>query len=176
MDSDTVARQLCPSGTYPFTNDVGDLYLFNADSGEHYRLTYTPTVTETDIHWTDTGAIAFTEIISHSMAYTLNQAMNITPVPSQDIVTPEPVDPFHENEEEGYAGPFASEGPNSYVSPDLDLVARVTHNETGSVNQITLHRFTYAPEEDIVIDFTESASGSVTLIGWQPSDYPYPVG
>lgn len=161
--------QYVSSGALPMTNHEGDVYLVNSDTGEKYRLSYTPADYEYDVHWTDEGEIAFTtyESIIHQSNYTIDQAMTVPEVPAEDIVWPEPVDE-DEYLTDWFAGVLRSPDPNigawddTVWTPEEDHV-RVLH--IGGLLAI-------APEAEFSLPLSESHE----LIGWRPSDYPYAQG
>lgn len=153
------------SKALPFTNHQGDVYLVNSETGQKHRITYTPAVLETDIHWIENGNIAFTEVIYAEHELTLEEAMNVEPVPKEAIVAPEYFD------EEGFYDPF--EG--VLVSPDPTIGAWTASN--------LLEKGIYAHELSIGDIYGKSRTPSFTItfeasirdvvIGWRPSDYPY---
>ncbi len=158
----TLLEEYSISFSMPYTNQRGDLYLVNADTGTQYRLTYTPATQETDIHWTDDGNIAFGIITAQEL--TLEQAMSIEVVPPDEIVTPEPVD------EEAYFGPLA----DVQVSPDPNLGAWVTP-QVGNLDELKIGSIVEGERTpDFSISIPDSYQSDNILIGWRPSDYPYP--
>lgn len=161
------------SGTLPSTNHRGDVYLINSESGEEYRITYTPAIGEGDVRWTDDGKIAFnvTVVERQNFTFTPEQAMKVEEIPSDEIVWPEPIDA-----EDYYGDPLA----NVMVSPDTWLGAWVSYPSTqGETSTRQLNIGHYLSIERTVIfsvSIPESYSYSNILIGWRPSDYRYPQG
>lgn len=78
------------SGALPRTNDEGDIYLVQADTGEIHRLTFTPTEYEGSLQWTDDGQISYT--LYRTTTLTLDEALSIQAPPYESIIQPEPVD------------------------------------------------------------------------------------
>lgn len=158
------------SGSVAITNHQGDLYLVNPETGEQHRLTYTPASYETDIHWTDDGEIAFTEVTTEKFIFTLDQAMNIEAVSTDQIKTPEPLD-----------GKFFRTPAPIMISPDPNIAAWVRQNYQpdnkkifelviGSVPTATFSTINFS------VAVAEPKIPDTVLIGWRPSDYPYSGG
>jgi Tol biopolymer transport system component len=150
------------SGSLPFSNHEGDVYLVNPQTGEQTRLSYTPAIAERDIHWRESGEIAFTEIIEETHVYSLEEAQNIEVVPNEEIVMPEEIDI------ENYYG-----STDMIVSPDPNIGARVSTNgseETGYRHELQFGLVYASSEELMSIGLSESHE----VYGWRPSDYPYP--
>lgn len=166
----SLSEQYVTSGTLPFSNYENDVYLANTETGEVYRLTYTPTVAKWDIHWTDEGEIAFSEVRVQQLSYTLEQAMNIEVVPHDKIVTPEPV-----NVDDYLYDPSA----DLEIAPDPNIAAKFIES-TVEGKQVYEIRIFHWNEMNPSIDFSISISNPNTfgtvLIGWRPSDYPYSGG
>ncbi len=80
-----------PYGYRGHADDQGDLYLFNNETNELSRLTYTPAEEEIAPHWTENGEIAFG--IVEDVALTIDDALQIQP--PDDIATPEVIHPQH---------------------------------------------------------------------------------
>jgi dipeptidyl aminopeptidase/acylaminoacyl peptidase len=153
------------SGTLPSTNHRGDVYLVSSQTGEQSRLTYSPSLYKSNVNWTETGEIAFTEIIEETHVYTIEEAQNIAVVPDEEIVMPEEIDP------EVYWG----SGSDLIMSPDPNIGAKVYSEgseETGYNHEIRIRNIFGSYEEYIAI----SLSDSYKVYGWRPSDYPYPIG
>lgn len=164
----TLQDQYVTSGTLPRTNDQGDVYLVNSETGGSYRLTYTPSEYETDIRWTDDGKIAFNEVTEQHLTYTLQQAMNVPVVPDDQIVAPEPINP--EDDYDPMQGVM--------VSPDPDLGAWVSPEQEG-IKMVELHIGNVLGGQRMAtfsILIPASYQYPAVLIGWRPSDYPYPYG
>jgi hypothetical protein len=148
----------------PFPNHHGDVYLFNSKTGGGHRLTYTPSVDEINIHWTEEGNIAFSEAIYKAYEFTLEEAMNIEPVPDEDIVI---------LEVQGRETPYRTDGIE--VSPDPRIGAWV---DTRALEEgIYTHTITvgsaYATPPVAHFRVTVETSHYHIDIGWRPSDYPY---
>ncbi len=163
----TLMEEYVTSGTLPVTNNEGDVYLVNSDTGASSRLTYTPAEREINIHWTEDGKIAFTEIVEQKMIFTLEQALNVEAVPLDQIVIPPPVD----------YNDFINPLQGVMVSPDARLGGWVNEMQQG--NDVT-----YELDFGSLLSEVRTANFSVSipypydsiLIGWRPSDYPYPQG
>jgi hypothetical protein len=157
------------NGVVPHTNHLGDVYLMNSDTGAKYRITYTPTVREVDVRWTEDRSIAFTEVIEQEWIFTIEEAMNVVEVPREEIVTPEPFDT------ENY---FNSSSSDILVSPDSERIAWVVSTEGHDGNRIYELNFgsTYSRTVEFSIPLPESYQFNNIIIGWRPSDYPYPQG
>ncbi|MBA3873782.1 MAG: hypothetical protein H0X30_32005 [Anaerolineae bacterium] len=159
------------SGTFPETNHLGDVYLVNTDTGKTYRLTHTPAASEVDVHWTDDGKIAFTEVTEKKFTYTLDQAMNIEVVPSDKIITPEPADP----------GSVTYSTAGEFISPDPNLAAWVEKTQQADKTykfalNIGDSPFYSTSVIKFSIPISDPEQSGTILIGWRPSDYPYPQG
>jgi len=155
------------SGTIPDTNHEGDVYLVNIESGEQLRLTYTPAVQERDIHWTDDGQIAFTEVVMNNITLTIDEAQNIAPVPFEDIIQPE--------EYEWESVWFNS---SSYIqSPDPSISAWHGLETNDGEYTYTLSIGEYL-EDDIVFTLfsPDDLQNSDAVIGWRPTAFVYPQG
>lgn len=147
-------------GGAPATNQEGDVYVVNAESGERVRLTYTPTVRERYVHWTDDGGIAYSVFIEQKTTLTLDEALDTPEVPASEIVTPEPPDPqVHFNP--------AGDG---MISPDPNVSARVSSD---GHSQTLLYISGY---NDFTISIADPSIEPFILIGWRPSDVYYPLG
>ncbi|QPC84233.1 hypothetical protein G4Y79_07630 [Phototrophicus methaneseepsis] len=174
----TLKAQYVESGGAPFTNHEGDVYLVHNETGDQYRLTYTPAVFEYDVHWTDDGDIAFTIATEHEFTFSLQDAMNIDVVPYEDIVQPEDFDV------EAYFD--AGRSDNDLISPDRDFSAWITNRMDESDEHI--YELNIGVDKRAYIDI-EGDNGIVysvllpedyqrrnILIGWRPSHYPYSYG
>jgi hypothetical protein len=165
----TLQEAYATSGALPLTNHKGDVYLINSETGKQYRLTYTPAAYEINIHWTDDGKIAFTEVSEEDISYTLNQAMTIEAVPPDQIITPEPVEDV----------PFYGD-PEVMISPDPNIGAWTTRTQQPDKTYIFELVIGEVPRVSSEVKFSipisdPNQSGTV-LIGWRPSDYPYSGG
>lgn len=153
------------------TNHKGDVYLVNSETGEQYRLTYTPAVYES-IYWTDDGRIAYAVSIPQETTLTLEQAKRVEVVPPEDIVEPEPVD-IEAYQEARNSG-------NNIVSPDNNIRAWVSFDPTQPEALTNVLNIGDILSESRTVNFTapipKSYQYSNILIGWRPSDYPYPQG
>ncbi len=146
--------------TYVRTSDEGDVYLVNPETGNSYRVTYTPAAYETDIHWTDDGKIAFTEVTEQKLTFTLEQAMNVEAVPPDKIVTPEPFNYVNDRRE------------GAMISPDPNLWAWRVVNSSGDTTTLSIGAISSFNRTE---KFAVSIPGTYNvLMGWRPSDYPYP--
>lgn len=141
------------SATLPRTNHEGDVYLVNAQSGETYRLTYTPTVSEHRIRWTEEGNIAFSVTTVQDSTFTLEAAMNVEVVPDEDIIWPESI----------YSEDFFDPKPNIMISPDENIGAWVTYRQ----DQPDLLNFGYT-DPDAPASFSITMPESYQLVGWRP--------
>jgi len=157
------------SGSLPFTNQQGDVYLINSDTGENYRITYTPAEQEVDVHWTDDGKIAFSIFTEQKFTFSIEQAMNVKVVPFDEIVQPEPVD-------RETAFPSFT---HVTVSPDPRVGAWITQtvqegNQVVSDLEIgdIFHEQPMMPNFSVPI--SDPDKSDTILIGWRPSNYPYP--
>ncbi|MBL8166092.1 MAG: hypothetical protein JNJ61_29185 [Anaerolineae bacterium] len=154
------------------SNHQGDVYLVNSDTGEQSRITYTPAALEQDVRWTDNGDIAFTMVIQQEWTLTLEAAMNVEVVSPEDIVMPV---------EESYS-PLN----HTLISPDPYLGAWVSTAITESGETIYTISIGYIdpfkpfrelfsmPIRATNLSIPESVESGNLLIGWRPSDYPYP--
>lgn len=160
-------EQYVYSAAFPRTNHHGDVYLVNSETGENYRLTYTPAEYEVDVHWTDDGSIAFTEVSEQKMTYTIEQAKNIPPVPRDQIVEPEPVNPED----------YDNRGSGIMFSPDPSVGAWVTETDQGDKSSYKLNiGDTFSTKARFSVPIPNPGYSNDILIGWRPSDYPYPQG
>ncbi|HEX2907558.1 MAG TPA: hypothetical protein VHO69_11890 [Phototrophicaceae bacterium] len=154
----------------PMTNHEGDVYLINSETGEQYRLTYTPAVAEYDVHWTDDGKITYEVMTVHETILTLEQAQHVEVMPDEDIVMPEPI------AEEDYPG---SQQRDVMVSPDPDVGAWVSASSNKGVSKLNIGYFfseSYYDEVYFSTFIPDDYQWSNVLIGWRPSAYPYPQG
>ena len=161
------------SGTLPQTNHRGDVYLVDSETGDKYRITYTPASSEFDVRWTVDGEIAFRtlKVIEDTFSFTTEEAMNIEPIPDSEIVQPEPT-----SAEDFLLTPGVAPG---MVSPDPSLTAWI-----GSFNQTSADsgfvELSIGYWQPAIIKFTVSIPATSTyervIIGWRPTDYPYPEG
>jgi YD repeat-containing protein len=164
----TLLERYVTSGTLPFTNDRGDVYLVNSQTGISYRLTYTPADYELGVHWTEDGRVAFTVVTVQEVALTLQQAMNVEVVPSDEIVEPEPVNPDD----------IFNARRDVTISPDPNLEAWVTQSQQGD-NQYQLNfgiPDAWGRTVIFSVPIPEGYQYSNILFGWRPSDYSYPQG
>ncbi|MCB9457679.1 MAG: hypothetical protein H6671_16975 [Anaerolineaceae bacterium] len=152
------------SSTLPISNDEGDIYLVNAATGDKVRVTYTPTVYENGVGWTEDGQIIFKEWLLQETILTLEQALNIPEVPPEDIITPEPV-PL------GYGSPR-----NIRLSPDAMIGSWVTHQGAGADTYMLYIGFVADFDPVFNWKLPEYYEYGSVLIGWRPSNYPYPPG
>ncbi len=167
----TLKENYVTSGTLPFTNHLGDVYLVNTETGDQYRLTYTPATYEQDVRWTEDGHIAFDFMVvtEHALTFTTEQAMNIEPIPSEEIVWPEPVDA------EDY---FPVSNQNHMLSPDPNHAAWVLASTTDGNNiyELNIGSILGGFTPYFSIPLPEDYLYKNILIGWRPSDYHYPQG
>jgi WD40 repeat protein len=151
------------------SNHKGDVYLVNSDTGEKYRLTYSPAAPEEDIRWTENGNIAFTEVIRQEKTFNIEEAMNVELVPPENIVEPEDVSRASFN-------PLAG----VIVSPDPDFGAWVSNVPTQPGSDQYEFSIGYISSKSPTANFTtlipESYKSGNILIGWRPSAYPYSIG
>ena len=165
----TLQDEYITGGAIAVTNHQGDVYLVNTQTERRYRLTYTPTVLETNLRWMEDGSIAFT--IPQEQTLTIEEAINIEPPNPDSIIIPEPIDP-----EEFFASRLAI-----MISPDPMVGSWVNNDWTEENEQIfILNLGEVMPERGNVI-FTAQVSeyyyrSSSILIGWRPSNYPYDRG
>ncbi len=161
------------SGTLPQTNHRGDVYLVDSETGDKYRITYTPAEYEYDIRWTEDGEITFRAItmIEDNFSFTTEEAMSIETIPDSEIVQPEPITAEDFSLPRGVAP--------GMVSPDPNLTAWI-----GSFNQASAEggfvELSIGYWRPATIKFTVSIPAASAyervIIGWRPSDYPYPEG
>ncbi len=156
------------SFSIPTTNHKGDVYLFDSETGEAHRITYTPTKSEIAIQWTADGGIEFTEVTEEKITYTLEQALNIEPVPFDQIVEPEP------NDE-----------PMIHIktrldSPDPNLITsieRTVQPDNTLTYELLIKNYAKGYRgERILIPIADPILSDNVLIGWRPSDYLYLKG
>ena len=152
------------SSTIGAPEQLGDVYLVNLQSEEKIRLTFTPGVEERDIHWTDEGEIAFTEVLMNDVVLTLDDAQNIEPVPEEDIIHPEAVSIPQ------FGKYWMARSPDPGISAwygfDVD-------EDGGRRYKLTIG--TYQPE-NIVFTTTsdQQLQTDAIAIGWRPTDYVFP--
>jgi hypothetical protein len=153
------------SGSLPRTNHRGDVYLFNAQSGEAYRLTYTPDTQETKLYWTEDNQLAFTEVTERAFQFSIEQAMDIPITPADQIVQPPP-----------YQDELSSTvTANNLVSPDPNVRAWVSG--TAEAYPVYVVNIGQQNNMEAAYSFTlYSYSETSPLIGWRPTDYIYPQG
>ncbi|MBZ0304422.1 MAG: hypothetical protein K8J31_32095 [Anaerolineae bacterium] len=160
------------NGVVTMTNHQGDVYLVNSDTGEQYRLTYTPAAPEVDIRWTEAGTIAFTMVVQLEMALTIEEALEVEPVPPEEIIEPEVIDT--ENLFLSMRGVI--------ISPDPNIGAWGSTIETQPGSGEYEFNIGYVSPDARTANFTTLIPGyylypnSRIIIGWRPSDYPYPIG
>lgn len=155
------------SSSAPYTNHEGDVYLVNSETGEQYRLTYTPALLERDIRWTEDGRITFT--IEQELIYTLEEAMNVEEVPYNAITMPEPYEPE-----------IFCYGLNGLtVSPDPKLSAWIAESQGEDGNPVYTLNFgtakTGKANFSVLLEDYDNYQYSNVIIGWRPSDYSYPL-
>lgn len=85
----TLQEEYVTSGSEPYTNHEGDLYLFRSDDGEAYRLTYTPAQYEFNPHWTDEGQIGYT--VFQTLLLSVEDAINISAPNPETIIQPKEI-------------------------------------------------------------------------------------
>ncbi|MBC8170286.1 MAG: hypothetical protein H7X77_01380 [Anaerolineae bacterium] len=163
-------EQYVTGGAIASTNHRGDVYLVNSESGEKYRLTYTPAIAEGNVRWTEDGKIAFEVVVveTQELSFTTEQAMKVEEVPSDQIVWPEDIDP-----EEFFGDPLR----DVMVAPDSNLGAWITQ-KAGQTWELSIG-YIYSPPHTIhfSVPIPENSNQySGVLIGWRPSDYPYGIG
>lgn len=151
------------TGALPRTNHQGDVYLINSETGEEYRLTYTPAVFENNVHWTPDGGIAFTVVTEQEFTFTVEEAMNVEVIPPDEMIMPEPIDPVD---------PYNPTG-EIIVSPDADIGAWIDPILGQENQQLNIGDFYAAPR---IAYFSTSIPDRNVIIGWRPSDYPYSRG
>jgi Tol biopolymer transport system component len=165
----TLKEEYVTSGSMPQTNHRGDIYLVNSDTGAKYRLTYTSAAYETNLRWTEDGGITFTEVIEQTFTYTIEEAMNVEVVQREEIVTPEPFN------DDIY---FNSGSSDMLTSPDPELAAWVVETQGHQGNRI--YELNFGTRLGRTIEFSiplpDSYQYSYIIVGWRPSDYPYPQG
>lgn len=151
----------------------------NTQTGENYRLTYTPTLDKYDIHWTDDGKIAFTEreVILRDFDLSIEEALDVPEVPREDIVMPEPI--YLEDEDDINREAFLRD---ILVSPDSEYGAWITHEEnnnktiTYELNFGGVFAYYYQKNTNFSIPLSDTYRVNKVLIGWRPSDYRYSIG
>jgi hypothetical protein len=153
------------SAMIPRSNHQGDIYLINSDTGESSRLTYTPAVNKA-AEWTEEGDILIREFITRHTTLTIEEAMAVEPIPREAIVYPERIDV------EAFQTPRGTI--DAYISPDTNLGAwvRFVEDEQGQNVSVLNIGWPYSMNSA----FTFVLPEEYTLIGWRPSDYPYPQG
>lgn len=157
------------STVYFYTDHQGDVYLFNAATGEQTRLTYTPTIREKKLQWTDDGDIAYTEVLEPQTILRLAEAQQVPVVPDNEIIMPEPID-WGEVNEQSYWDQFD-------LSPDPAIGMWQTHNAYGGDGGAELwigDIRTKDRAESFTAPLPEGYQTNNILIGWRPSDYSYP--
>jgi WD40 repeat protein len=162
-------EQYVTSGSLPLSNHEGDVYLVNSETGAEYRLTYTPASYAGNIRWTEDGKIAFTEFTRQDYSFTLEEAMSVEVVPREEIVMPEPFD----------ADNYYNSGSSDInVSPDPNRGAWVVTTQGHDGNSIYELNFgtIMGRTVEFSIPLPESYQYNNIIIGWRPSDYPYPQG
>ncbi len=147
----------------PIDNHKGDLYLINTQNGEQHRLTYTPSIEEKNIHWTENGEIAFTEVLTNDILLTLDEAQSIETVSADEIIPSEIEESFPV--EKQWISYSADPAISAWYSNWID-------DNNNPVYLLTIG--TYIPEN---IVFTVSSSEQLQTdniaIGWRPTDYIY---
>ncbi len=154
------------SGAIPTTNHSGDVYLFDADTGEEFRVTYSPAMQEFDLRWTDEGEIAYStrEVIIHQTQLTIAEAMNVDPVAPEDMVTPEPI-----RQEDYFSTPI-----EIVVSPDPSLAAWIDREEVWESSDV--YRLYVGSANGDNHNYVIRVWDEDDFFGWRPSDYDYPQG
>lgn len=149
------------------TNHKGDVYLVNSETGDQYRLTYTPAAPEENIHWTEDGTIAFTEVIRQEKTFNIEEAMNVEAVPSENIIEPEEID----------IGNFYNPLVGVMISPDPDYgawVSPIPIPETGNYELNIGYISSKSPVARFTTYIPEYYQSDNVLIGWRP--WAYPIG
>jgi hypothetical protein len=146
-----IQEEYVTSGTLPYSNHQGDLYLINSEDGHRNRITFTPADLESNIEWV--SQTEFTFDTTQHLTYNVEDAMNIAPVPSENIVYPEAVDSleFHSSNlsPDGEFGvQFISTTGNTARPEILRIIAR--YGEVFSTNIPNLYPLT-------------------DIIGWRPA-------
>jgi hypothetical protein len=162
-------EQYVTNGAVSRTNHRGDVYLISSETGEQYRLTYTPANYETDVRWTEDGGITFTVIIEEAFTYTIEEAMKVKVVPREEIVMPEPFDT------DNY---FNTGSSDIIVSPDPNhgaWVISIQGHDDNSIYELNFGSILGRTTE-FSIPLPASYQYNNIIIGWRPSDYPYPFG
>ncbi|MCA9885863.1 MAG: hypothetical protein KC708_22950 [Anaerolineae bacterium] len=153
------------SATLPQTSHRGDVYLVNSDTGESYRLTFTPAEVEKDIHWIDEGNIAYTRVIEEVHMLSIDEAINIEPIPSEEIIMPDVTTLDEDNTDSMPYGVMPSPNPN--------IGAWVDDVEPQPI--LTIGEFHWSIRTPYFsVPITDSSQD--TLIGWRPSKIAYPRG
>lgn len=160
----TMKHEYVASAGMPETNHRGDIYLVNSNTGETYRLTFTPAEFESDIHWTEEGDIAFTTIIEENHLLSIDEAMHVETIPYAEMVMPEDVE---------IGDRFANITPQDIIlSPDPNLGAWVEEADTQPM--LTIGSFWNPRTAYFSVPIADSSLN--TLIGWRPTNYNYPNG
>jgi hypothetical protein len=144
------------SGSLPFTNHQGDLYLINAIDGQSYRLTHTPAKAETNVHWTADGEIAYD--IQQLVRLTVNDAAQVEAPDPSEIVTPEPINPLDYPVGGVYRLPDGRIG--AWISP--------TELTTPGDSSRTLH-IGVANGVDYMALLPDNYENLNVIIGWRPT-------
>lgn len=152
------------SFSVPRTNHQGDVYLINANDGEQHRITYTPTIEERNIRWTNEGEIAFTEVIMRGVTLKIEEAQAVEPVPFEDIVQPEEVD--YPNFEKHWV----------VRSPDPTTSAWFGSQDDEEGNTVYTIKIGVQFPENVVYSAasSEQLQTDAIAIGWRPTDVVYP--
>jgi hypothetical protein len=163
-------EQYVTGGAIASTNHRGDVYLVNSESGEKYRLSYTPAIAEGNVRWTEDGKIAFQVVMleTQEFSFTPEQAMNVEEVPSDQIIWPEDIDP-----DEFFGDPLR----DVMVAPDASIGAWITQKE-GQTWELNIgYVFSSSHTIHFSVPLPENFNRySGVLIGWRPFDYSYPQG
>lgn len=166
----TLWEENVTSANVPHTNHKGDVYMVNSQTGDIYRLTYSPAFFERDVRWTEDGRIAFTVVIEQDVLLTPDEAMNVDVVPDEVIITPEPIE----------ANRSVNSLSNIIVSPDPELGVWLGDTQPGYNERSVELRVGYVYALPLQSDFSliipDYRSRSFNIIGWRPSDYTYPQG
>jgi hypothetical protein len=107
-----------------------------------------------------------TVVTEQDFTFTTEEAMSVEVVPQDEIITPEPVDPSV------YFDPLSDViiSPDSHIGAWVDYVGAQQHElQIGVVFPPPSTPYFSAPISGNYRD------GNI-LIGWRPSNYPYPVG
>ncbi len=173
----TLQDEYVVGSSLPRTNHQGDVYLVNSETGDRYRLTYTPATHEGNVRWTDEGGITFSVrvVLDQQYDFTLEQAMNVPEVLPEDIVMPEPID-FDAHLDEHRSGPPS----DVIISPDSYVGAWVSSTPVehgGQIYELHIGQIYTNPRRAVfTLQLPDSYRSGDRFIGWRPTDYSYPIG